>query len=93
MTPTSCSARAFEAAMDAQTSASTTTIEAAMAAAHDRERLGLEASARIGDTLAEVCEWLRCGYLSTGVRTELGDRIARHIESNYGLAERPPIAW
>lgn len=60
---------AWEAAVDAKATRVKTSLHAAMDAAHDREALGLDASARIGDILGEVEDLL----------TKRGMRVAAAI--------------
>lgn len=52
-------------------------------AAHDREALGLDASARVGDTLNEVVAWLREATVDTFC-TSLPDDLLREFEANEG---------
>lgn len=55
----------------------------ALDAAHDREALGLDASARVGDTLNEVVAWLREATVDTFC-TSLPDDLLREFEANEG---------
>lgn len=81
--------KAWDAAIEARATRTKTTLHAAMDAAHDRDALGLDASARIGDILDELhrhlAEWLHDNWPREDVgRMDHWDDMATAILHEFG---------